>query len=74
MKQYIDNKYMSSIYTINFNFQITNYPSFKNIIDRLLENEFKCVVCYEKPKDKSSFYICDTCNVTTFKFFWMKYF
>ena len=50
------------MYTNNFTFQIINNVNFKNIVNRLLENEFKCCICYEIPKDKSPFYICDNCN------------
>ena len=62
IKFHKDNKDICSIYTNNFTFQIINNMNFKNIVNRLLDNEFKCCICFDIPTDKSSFYICDNCN------------
>ena len=51
-----------------FTFQIINNSNYKNIVDRLLTNDFSCCICYETPSDKSSFYICDNCNVIICKY------
>ena len=63
IKLHKENKDICSIYTKNFTFQIKNNSNFKNIVNRLLNNDFSCCICYETPTDKSSFYICDNCNV-----------
>ena len=67
IKLHKENKDVCSINTKNFTFQIINNSNYKNVIDRLLTNEFKCCACFDVPLDKSSFYICEICHIITCK-------
>jgi len=62
IKLHKENKDICSMYTNNLTFQIKNNVNFRNIVNRLIENKFECCVCFDIPKDKASFYICEDCN------------
>ena len=68
IKVHQENKDICNMITKNFTYPISNNSNFKNVVNRLLNNEFKCCICYEIPKDKSSFYICDNCNCIVCKY------